>query len=79
VPFHLCVIEALFEPGEDGRVQVPATRLPEAALAQAQEAAIRRRVLRGFTRCGWLDEADRKELELAQPTPEFQFDQTLSG
>jgi hypothetical protein len=61
VHFHLCVIEAVFAPGPDGAVQVHALHLPEAALAQAQQA-IRRRVLSGFTRRGWLDETDRKDM-----------------
>jgi hypothetical protein len=40
---------------------VHALDLPEAALVQAQQT-IRRRVLRWFTRCGWLDEAERQDI-----------------
>jgi hypothetical protein len=61
VHLHLCVIEAVFEPGVDGTVQVHEVHLPEEALAQAQQL-IRRRVLRWFTRQGWLEEADRQEM-----------------
>jgi hypothetical protein len=61
VHFHLCVIETVFEPGPDWAVQVHGLDLPDAALVQAQRA-IRRRVLSWFTRRGWLDEDDRKDM-----------------
>jgi len=65
VHFHCCVLDGVFdaEPASDGQV-----RFREAVGLSAQEVAavqaqVRRRVLRWFVRRGWLEEADRREMQ----------------
>ncbi|WP_373509628.1 transposase, partial [Thiocapsa sp.] len=62
VHLHCCIIDGLFDPGEDGQVrflQAPVLTTDEMAAITEQ---VRRRVLRWFARSGLLEPAEARDM-----------------
>lgn len=60
--FHVCAIDGLFEPDDEG-VRFHRAPAPSPDNLEALQTAIRQRTLCTFQRCGGLDRGDRREME----------------
>lgn len=61
--FHVCVINGVFEPDHEQGVSFIAVEELDAADAQAVQAGVRRRILRAFSRRGFIDADVRRDME----------------
>jgi hypothetical protein len=77
-PFHVCVIDGVFEPDAERGVRFIAVDELDANDAEALlQARVRRRLLRAFVRRGLLDKDDGKEMPLWQHGGGFSLDATV--
>jgi len=77
VHFHVLVIDGVFDPNPDHGVCFSEVEDLDASDAEIVQTEVRHRILRAYQRRGWLEKADREEMERSEHGGGFSLDASV--